>query len=182
MKTALRTYHPVPSLQGDEASRKDMQDAPRIKGILKACFLDWEVMDQPTVLKDVAVKSVRSVSRFQNSSGTELLYSELSGTHPWTPDDGRHGHLPRLRRGGRAALPQSPSDPELIRTLLQWISEKYFPPGFDLYDLFYPSECVWPRPAAAAQPTNTRSTACPRLLVQPPSSPLSTTFLKTSPS
>lgn len=62
MKTALRTYHPVPSLQADDPSRKDMQDAPRIKGILKACFLDWEVMDQPAILKDIAKKSVRSRS------------------------------------------------------------------------------------------------------------------------
>ena len=62
MKTALRTYHPVPSLQADDPSRKDMQDAPRIKGILKACFLDWEVMDQPTVLKDIAKKAVRCPS------------------------------------------------------------------------------------------------------------------------
>lgn len=56
MKTALRTYHPVPSLQTDEVSRKDMQDAPRIKGILKACFLDWEVTQQPTCLQDIARK------------------------------------------------------------------------------------------------------------------------------
>jgi hypothetical protein len=58
MKTALRTYHPVPSLQTDETSRKDMQDAPRIKGILKACFLDWEVTQQPTCLQDIARKLV----------------------------------------------------------------------------------------------------------------------------
>lgn len=61
MKTALRTYHPVPSLQTDEISRKDMQDAPRIKGILKASLLDWEVKQQPTCLQDIARKLVSGV-------------------------------------------------------------------------------------------------------------------------
>ena len=36
MRTALRTYHPVPSLQKADAN---LQDAPRIKNILKACSL-----------------------------------------------------------------------------------------------------------------------------------------------
>ena len=57
MKTALRTYHPIPSLQKDELSQKDLQDAPRIKGILKACYLDWEVGHQPNNLKDIAKKA-----------------------------------------------------------------------------------------------------------------------------
>jgi hypothetical protein len=39
MRTALRTYHPVPSLQKADAN---LQDAPRIKNILKACSLKDE--------------------------------------------------------------------------------------------------------------------------------------------
>ncbi|KAI0004087.1 hypothetical protein BJV74DRAFT_763948, partial [Russula compacta] len=39
MRTALRTYHPVPSLQKADAN---LQDAPRIKNILKACSLRHE--------------------------------------------------------------------------------------------------------------------------------------------
>jgi len=39
MRTALRTYHPVPSLQKVDAN---LQDAPRIKNILKACSLKDE--------------------------------------------------------------------------------------------------------------------------------------------
>jgi Ino eighty subunit 1 len=39
MRTALRTYHPVPSLQKADAN---LQDAPRIKNILKACSLKNE--------------------------------------------------------------------------------------------------------------------------------------------
>lgn len=58
MKTALRTYHPIPSLQTDDMSRKDLQDAPRIKGILKGCFLDWELAQPPANLKDIAEKLV----------------------------------------------------------------------------------------------------------------------------
>lgn len=59
MKTALRTYHSIPSLQHDELAQKDMSDAPRVKAILKACFLDWEVTDQPGNLRAVAMKAVR---------------------------------------------------------------------------------------------------------------------------
>ncbi|KAM0746471.1 hypothetical protein T439DRAFT_384196 [Meredithblackwellia eburnea MCA 4105] len=102
MKTALRTYHPVPSIQTDEASRKDMQDAPRIKGILKACFLDWEVSDTPTVLKDVAKKSAS----------------------------------PALTRGPPTTVVTAIF---LMFAEAAWISEKYFPPGYDLFDIFYPS-------------------------------------------
>ncbi|KAI9444957.1 hypothetical protein H4582DRAFT_2180901, partial [Lactarius indigo] len=43
MRTALRTYHPVPSLQKADAN---LQDAPRIKNILKACSLKDEATDQ----------------------------------------------------------------------------------------------------------------------------------------
>jgi len=39
----------------------------------------------------------------------------------------------------RASAERPPTD----RTrALQWISEKYFPEGFDLWDVFFPSECV----------------------------------------
>lgn len=58
MRTALRTYHPVPSLQTEDISRKEMSDAPRLKAMLKAAILDWEVKNPPTTLKDVARRSV----------------------------------------------------------------------------------------------------------------------------
>lgn len=57
MKTALRTYHPVPSLQTEDVSRKEMSDAPRLKAMLKMAFLDWEVNNAPTTLKAVAEKA-----------------------------------------------------------------------------------------------------------------------------
>ncbi|KAK4055698.1 hypothetical protein OIV83_000244 [Microbotryomycetes sp. JL201] len=55
MKTALRTYHPVPSLQKDELTRAELQDAPRLKAILKGAMLDWEAKSKvPTKLNAIA--------------------------------------------------------------------------------------------------------------------------------
>jgi len=54
MRTALRTYHPVPSLQ---KTNGNLQDAPRIKNILKSCYLDDEtqgVLPPPTELSSRA--------------------------------------------------------------------------------------------------------------------------------
>lgn len=42
MKTVLRSYHPVPSLQKSENTRRNMQDAPRMKSLLKAVLLPYE--------------------------------------------------------------------------------------------------------------------------------------------
>ncbi|KAH7915342.1 hypothetical protein BJ138DRAFT_1109720 [Hygrophoropsis aurantiaca] len=44
MKTALRTYHPVPSLQKTDGNA---QDAPRIKNCLKAALLPSEIKSMP---------------------------------------------------------------------------------------------------------------------------------------
>ncbi|EGO01145.1 hypothetical protein SERLA73DRAFT_179227 [Serpula lacrymans var. lacrymans S7.3] len=44
MKTALRTYHPVPSLQKTDGNA---QDAPRIKNCLKAALLPYEIKSMP---------------------------------------------------------------------------------------------------------------------------------------
>lgn len=44
MKTALRSYHPVPSLQKTDGN---VQDAPRIKNCLKAAFLPGEQKPAP---------------------------------------------------------------------------------------------------------------------------------------
>lgn len=56
MKTALRTYHPVPSLQRTDGN---LQDAPRIKNCLKAALLPSETRDlPPAALTDVMQKRV----------------------------------------------------------------------------------------------------------------------------
>ena len=45
MKTTIRTYHPIPTLQ---RTAGNMQDAPRIKHILKQGLLDREAQDVPS--------------------------------------------------------------------------------------------------------------------------------------
>ncbi|KAI0762823.1 hypothetical protein C8Q74DRAFT_1319181 [Fomes fomentarius] len=54
MKTALRTYHPVPALQ---RTNGNLQDAPRIKNILKTCFLQGEHQGDFTTPSDVLAQS-----------------------------------------------------------------------------------------------------------------------------
>lgn len=57
MKTALRSYHPVPSLQKTDGN---LQDAPRIKNCLKAALLPFEAKGNPpstpTAIIDKAVR------------------------------------------------------------------------------------------------------------------------------
>lgn len=53
MRTVLRTYHSVPSLQKTQATRKSLQDAPRMKNALKAIRLATEPADLPASLENV---------------------------------------------------------------------------------------------------------------------------------
>lgn len=55
MRTSLRTYHPVPSLQKSEGN---LQDAPRIKNILKSCLLPTEQPNEQQTAADILAKSV----------------------------------------------------------------------------------------------------------------------------
>jgi len=67
MKTALRTYHPVPSLQKTDGNA---QDAPRIKNCLKAALLPAEIKGEPPstpeqiLEKIVSNASLRPSDRF----------------------------------------------------------------------------------------------------------------------
>jgi len=56
MKTALRTYHPVPSLQKTDGNA---QDAPRIKNCLKAALLPSDSTFPPTSPEEIVAKRVR---------------------------------------------------------------------------------------------------------------------------
>ncbi|GAA6008896.1 hypothetical protein JCM11491_003824 [Sporobolomyces phaffii] len=103
MKTALRTYHPIPSLQTEEVSRKEMSDAPRLKAMLKMAFLDWEVNNAPSTLKAVAEKA----------------------------------NDPHLTRGPPTTIIEAIF---LVFQEPQWVSERYFPKGFDVWDIFFPSD------------------------------------------
>lgn len=51
-RTNLRTYHPVPSLMHHD-SGGSMQDAPRIKNILKAAITETEQLTPPSTLADI---------------------------------------------------------------------------------------------------------------------------------
>jgi Ino eighty subunit 1 len=68
MKTALRTYHPVPSLQKTDGNA---QDAPRIKNCLKAALLPAEIKGEPPSTPEQILE--RSVSR-------PMLYFSLNLT------------------------------------------------------------------------------------------------------
>ena len=65
MRTALRTYHPIPSLQHTDGN---LQDAPRIKSCLKGCALPDEADGMaPATLEEILAKSVRPyASRSEN--------------------------------------------------------------------------------------------------------------------
>jgi Ino eighty subunit 1 len=62
MKTAIRTYHPIPALQ---KTNGNLQDAPRIKNILKSCLLDGESKaGVPSTPVDILSRSVRSSTSY----------------------------------------------------------------------------------------------------------------------
>lgn len=55
MKTAIRTYHPVPALQ---RTNENLQDAPRIKHILKNSLLESETNGPPSTPSDILSRAV----------------------------------------------------------------------------------------------------------------------------
>jgi len=64
MRTILRTYHAIPSLQKSEAAKKHLQDAPRMKAALKGVLLDSERLLVPFTIGEVEKKIVRLSSAF----------------------------------------------------------------------------------------------------------------------
>ncbi|GJJ09633.1 hypothetical protein Clacol_003857 [Clathrus columnatus] len=63
MKTVLRSYHPIPSLQNSDTN---LQDAPRIKNCLKACLLPQEVANPPTTLNAIIGNQAVTKSHFES--------------------------------------------------------------------------------------------------------------------
>ena len=57
MKTALRSYHPVPSLQKTDGN---LQDAPRIKNCLKAALLPFEARGTPPSTPNAIIENAVS--------------------------------------------------------------------------------------------------------------------------
>lgn len=60
MKTAIRTYHPIPALQRTEGN---LQDAPRIKHILKASLLTEDGNMPPITPQDIVSRLVSVIVR-----------------------------------------------------------------------------------------------------------------------
>ncbi|KAM6498284.1 hypothetical protein JOM56_006232 [Amanita muscaria] len=83
MKTALRTYHPVPSLQKTDGNA---QDAPRIKNCLKAALLPSEVGGVPASTPEEILEKSGANSR-PPTSVVNLIFvlanhaAPLSNTH-----------------------------------------------------------------------------------------------------
>ncbi|CAA7266626.1 unnamed protein product [Cyclocybe aegerita] len=69
MKTAIRTYHPIPSLQ---RTNGNMQDAPRIKHILKMSLLSDEAKNPPSSLADLLARCKAGTT--PSTSITNLIF------------------------------------------------------------------------------------------------------------
>ncbi|KAF8649902.1 hypothetical protein AX16_005661 [Volvariella volvacea WC 439] len=82
MRTALRTYHPVPSLQKTDGNA---QDAPRIKNCLKAALLPFEQNAPPSTPEEILAK--RNDGQRPPTSIVNLVFvisnhtSPLAGVH-----------------------------------------------------------------------------------------------------
>lgn len=72
MRTALRTYHPVPSLQ---KTNGNLQDAPRIKNILKSCYLENESPGDLPTPTQVLTRSVSHPQHLARSLHLDHLLS-----------------------------------------------------------------------------------------------------------
>ncbi|KAJ3501479.1 hypothetical protein NLJ89_g9319 [Agrocybe chaxingu] len=69
MKTAIRTYHPIPSLQ---RTNGNMQDAPRIKHILKMSLLSDEAKNPPSSPADLLARC--KAGTVPSTSITNLIF------------------------------------------------------------------------------------------------------------
>lgn len=58
MKTAIRTYHPIPALSKTDGN---LQDAPRIKHVLKGGLLETDLKSTPATPGDILARHVRLV-------------------------------------------------------------------------------------------------------------------------
>ncbi|PPQ70750.1 hypothetical protein CVT24_000861 [Panaeolus cyanescens] len=69
MKTTIRTYHPIPSLQHTNGN---MQDAPRIKHILKTSLLESELSNPPATPAEIVSRC--KVGQLPPTSVTNLVF------------------------------------------------------------------------------------------------------------
>ncbi|KOS14292.1 hypothetical protein Malapachy_3925 [Malassezia pachydermatis] len=120
MKTILRSYHPVPSLQKSENTRRNMQDAPRMKSLLKAVLLPYERPGPPG-----GSGTASASARHDHGEDTEEVPTDLAEV------------ARRLRRSNRP--------PTSVVTLIFLLTQQapdvmglHFPPTHDMHSLFFP--------------------------------------------
>ncbi|OAV96586.1 hypothetical protein PTTG_01020 [Puccinia triticina 1-1 BBBD Race 1] len=80
LRAYMRTYHPIPCLQKDEYCQTNLQDAPRIKTMLKSCQLPSEFNNEPESLPDIAK---RSALGYRPPTTVVNLIFELFGVEPY---------------------------------------------------------------------------------------------------
>lgn len=120
MKTILRSYHPVPSLQKSENTRRNMQDAPRMKSLLKAVLLPYERPGPPG-----GTATASAAARHNVGEDTEEVPADLAEI------------ARRLRR--------SRTPPTSVVTLIFLLTQQandvtalHFPAPYDVHSLFFP--------------------------------------------
>ncbi|TKY90801.1 hypothetical protein EX895_000799 [Sporisorium graminicola] len=121
MKTVLRSYHPIPSMQNNENTRRNMQDAPRMKSLLKGVLIDTERPAPPTA---------------GPSAGQPIRPPKPNALSEEAPSDFREV-IKRYRAG---TVP-----PTSVVTLIFLLSlhandvtDMHFPTPHDSHSLFYP--------------------------------------------
>ena len=144
MKTALRSYHPVPSLQKTDGN---LQDAPRIKNCLKAALLPFEARGSPPSTPHAILENAVSQMTLSHASPLSPLtcthHQHLSlGCRPATNDKCRKPDLcPVIIFYGMLPFPLSaPSafHPTVSFFSAQLLGPMHFEPPLDFMDLFLP--------------------------------------------
>eukprot|EP00918_Siedleckia_nematoides_P023747 GHVU01051265.1.p1 GENE.GHVU01051265.1~~GHVU01051265.1.p1 ORF type:complete len:562 (-),score=46.69 GHVU01051265.1:184-1833(-) len=80
LRAYMRTYHPIPCLQKDDYCKTNLQDAPRIKTMLKSCQLPHEATDEPGSLPEISGRSARG---FRPPTTVVNLIFELFNVEPF---------------------------------------------------------------------------------------------------
>lgn len=86
MRAQLRTYHSIPSLQAhqDPNAYKQLQDAPRLKSILKGASEDTE---QPNKIEDIKAHSIPRTNPVNLIFVLSQYAPKISETHFFPPRD-----------------------------------------------------------------------------------------------
>lgn len=147
MKTILRSYHPLPALQRNENTRRHLQDAPRMKSLLKSVLLDGErpgVPGSTTATGALAAKNAKA-------GADEGAGEEAPGDLPELVR--RRARNVEMRRKKMASLGLDETDPEapplkpstsvitvifLLAMHAAEVTTLHFEAPHDYFSLFFP--------------------------------------------